>query len=323
MVLIYNHMKNLTLPFKPIILLVLVLQVGITFSQSAASYNITFTSHWETETIDALNGNSTAAIPGNAHWSNLVGATHNSNYTLVQTGTLASTGVKNVAELGNNNALFSEVNTQITNGTADQWLQEPFSPFDNISSATLSNVVVNSDFPLLSLVSMIAPSPDWMIAVNSINLREGDSWKNDIVISLFPHDAGTDSGASYTANNQPTQPNPEPISVLINQGPFNAKPIGTLSISLNEVLNIVDQDLTNVNVYPNPSNGIIKITTSNNNILREVRVFDILGKRITSFNNQHIDSTFTLDLSALNKGIYILRLESQDGSQSTKRIVLN
>jgi hypothetical protein len=316
-------MKNFTVILKSLLIVILLLQPVRVFSQSTASYTINFSSNWESETLDPVLGNSTVAIPGNAHWSNFVGATHNSNYTLVEMGTLASIGVKNVAELGNNNALFSEVNTQITNGTADQWLQESFSPFDNISVATLNDVVVNSDFPLLSLVSMIAPSPDWMIAINSVNLREGGSWNPNISIPLFPYDAGTDSGVSYTSSDQPTMPNPEPISVLINQGPFNAKPIGTLTISLNEVLNIVDQDFTEVNIYPNPSKGIVKITSSKAYILKEVFVFDILGKRILSFINQHLDSNLTLDLSTLNKGIYVLRIELQDGSHSTKRIVIN
>ncbi|WP_033956260.1 spondin domain-containing protein [Psychroserpens jangbogonensis] len=316
-------MKNFTLSFKSLTFLIVVLQIGTGYSQSTASYDITFTSDWENEVIDPINGNSTAAIPGNAHWSNLVGTTHNENYTLVEMGALASTGVKNVAEAGNNDVLFSEVSTQITNGNAYEWLQEPLSPFDNISSATLSGVVVNSNFPLLSLVSMIAPSPDWMIAIDGINLREGGTWTNEISIQLFPYDAGTDSGTMYASSNSPTLPNPETISVLINDGPFNAKPIGTITISLNEVLSVDNQDLARVIVSPNPSNGIIKISTSSANILKEAMVFDVLGKQVAIIKNQNLDSNLNLNLTALHKGVYLVRLELEDGSLSTKRLVLN
>ncbi len=316
-------MKNFTLSFKSLIFFISVLQIGTVYSQSTASYDIMFTSDWENDIVDPIKGNSTAAIPTNAHWSNLVGTTHNSSYTLVEMGALASTGVKNVAETGNNNALFSEVTNQIMNDNAYEWLQEAFSPFDNISAATLSGIVVSSDFPLLSLVSMIAPSPDWMIAINSINLREGGSWNNEIVIPLFPYDAGTDSGSTYTSSNQPTLPNPESITALVNQGPFNAKPIGTITISLNEVLSIDNQDITKVLVSPNPSNGLIKISTSNANILKEALVFDVLGKQVAAINNNNLESSLNIDLTALNKGIYLVKLELNDGSQSTKRIVLN
>ncbi|WP_323788603.1 spondin domain-containing protein [Psychroserpens sp.] len=316
-------MKNYTLSYKALLFFIIVLQTGVVFSQSTASYDITFSSVWENEIVDPVFGNSTAPIPGNAHWSNLVGATHNSNYTLVEMGTLASTGVKNVAETGNNDALMAEVMNQIMPlGNADQWLQEPFSPFDNISSATLSGVVVSSDFPLLSLVSMIAPSPDWMIAINSINLRDGSTWKNEIIIPLFPYDAGTDSGANYTSANQPTLPNPEPISVLINQSPFNAKPIGTMTITLDQVLSVSNEELQTVLMSPNPSNGKIKITTSNANVLKEALVFDVLGKQVVGISNTSLDSSLNLDLTDLNKGIYLVRLELENGSLSTKRLVL-
>ncbi|WCO02662.1 T9SS type A sorting domain-containing protein [Psychroserpens ponticola] len=317
-------MKNFTLSIKSLLIFIIVLQTGVSFSQSIASYNITFSSVWENEIVDPENGNSTATIPGNAHWSNLVGATHNSNYKLVEMGTLATTGVKNVAETGNNDALMIEVLNEINNtGNVNQWLQEPMSPFNNISSATLSDVIVNSDFPLLSLVSMIAPSPDWMIAINGINLRTGGTWNNEIIIPLFPYDAGTDSGSMYASANLPTVPNPEPISALINQAPFNAKPIGTITISLNEVLSLPDQEITKVLVSPNPSNGLIKISTSNSNIMKETLVFDVLGKQVVKMNNKDLDSSLKLDLTALNKGIYLVKFELQDGAFITKRLVLN
>ncbi len=316
-------MKNITLQLKFLLLTIAVLNIETLYSQSTASYDITFSSVWENEIIDPVNGNSTTAIPGNAHWSNLVGATHNSNYALVEMGTLGSIGIKNVAETGNNTMLMIEVMNEINNtGNADQWLQEPFSPFAAISSATLSGIVVSSDYPLLSLVSMIAPSPDWMIAINSVNLREGGSWNNEIIIPLFPYDAGTDSGTTYSASNQVTNP-AEPISALINQTPFNANPIGTITISLNEVLSIADEDFTKVRVSPNPSNGIIKVRTSNSNVLNEVMIYDVLGKQVAIFSNNSLEDNLTVDLTRLNKGIYLMRLELNDGSISTKRLVLN
>jgi len=315
-------MKNFTLSLKCIISLSLLLFVSTTFAQSLARYNITFSSNWENETVDPLDGNSTAAIPGNAHWSDLVGATHNSNYTLVEIGTLASIGVKNVAETGNNNALFNEVQNEInTTSNANQWLQEGFTPFAAISTAMITTDV-SSDYPLLSLVSMIAPSPDWMIAVNSINLRDGNTWKSSITIDLFPYDAGTDSGMTYTAGNQPTLPNPEVISVLINEGPFNAQPIGTLTITLDQVLSVNEQEITEVNLYPNPSNGLISLNTSPSNTLQDAQVYDVLGKQVAGIENRESRNDVNFDLRHLNEGIYVIRLRLVDGSQFTKKVVI-
>ncbi|MEM5564231.1 spondin domain-containing protein [Psychroserpens sp. AS72] len=317
-------MKKITLALKPLVSTTVLLITAMTFAQSTASYNITFNSTWENETVDPINGNSTATIPGNAHWSNFVGATHNSNYTLVEMGSLASLGIKNVAETGNNDAIMAEVMNEINvTGNADQWLQEGFSPFAAISSAMFTDVLVSEDYPLISLVSMIAPSPDWMIAVDAINLRDGNSWKTEVVIDLFPYDAGTDSGTTYGAANQITMPF-EPVDILINEGPFNAKPIGTITITFTgETLSVGSQNITQVSLYPNPSNGLFNVKTSNSNSLNEALVYDILGKQVATFKNTSSENDLQIDLTHLNNGVYLVRLVLEDGSQSTKKVIIN
>ncbi len=314
-------MKNFTRKLTYITFFIVFHTTLQTYAQSTAEYIITFNSVWESTAVDPINGNSTAAIPGNAHWSNLVGTTHNSNYTMVEMGTLASLGIKDVAERGLNNNLLAEINLQISNGNANQWLQESFSPFAAVSSATLNNVIVSSDFPLLSLVSMIAPSPDWMIAINAINLRDGNIWRDEIIIPLFPYDAGTDSGTTYGAADSPTNP-AEPIGILINDGQFNANPIGTMSINLNQVLHIDENEIDNVLLHPNPTHGMLQISTSNNNALKKASVFDVLGKQVLQFKVPHQNSVNKLDLTELNKGVYLIKIELENGAIQTKRIVL-
>ncbi len=315
-------MNNFTITSKLIILVALLVTIYTSSAQSTASYDITFNSVWENEIIDPVNGNSTAAVPGNAHWSYLVGTTHNSNYTMVQMGTLASTGIKNVAELGNNTTLMMEVNTQINAGNADQWLQEGFSPFAAISSATLSNVVVSSDYSLLSLASMIAPSPDWMIAINAIDLRDGNSWKTSISIPLFPYDAGTDSGANYGSANFPTVP-AVTITSLINAGPFNNNPIGTLTITLNQVLSVDESSIDNVSIYPNPSDGEFTIKSKRSNPVKSIQVYDVLGKLTNTIDNKALMTDYKLNLNDLEQGVYMLRLTYQNGLTSVNRIIIN
>jgi membrane-associated protease RseP (regulator of RpoE activity) len=316
-------MRKITLAFKSLTLITVLLGSINLFAQSRASYTVSFTSTWDTETNDPINGNSTTALPNNAHWSDLVGATHNSSSRLLEMGSLASLGVKNVAEFGSNGQIMSEVQTLINAGNADQFLQAGFDDFAARTTATLTNIEVSEDFPLLSLVSMIAPSPDWMIAVDGINLRDGNAWVNELIIPLFAYDSGTDSGMSYTAPNQATTPNFEPISILINEGPFNAKPIGTLTITFNETLNVDVQNITEVSLYPNPSKGDMTIKTPNSNILDQAQVYDILGKQVANFKNSTSNNELQMDLTHLNNGIYLVRLILIDGSQSTKKVVIN
>ena len=65
-------------------ILFLTLFVGNIYGQSTAIYDITFTSTW--------NSTDHGTLPGNAHWSDLVGAKHNSNVTFLEMGAMATTG---------------------------------------------------------------------------------------------------------------------------------------------------------------------------------------------------------------------------------------
>lgn len=60
------------------------------------------------------------------------------------------------------------------------------------------------------MVKMI-PSPDWFVGVDSLNLCEGNQWKQEVTVDLHPYDAGTDSGFTFSSPNFPTSP-PENIT---------------------------------------------------------------------------------------------------------------
>lgn len=58
---------------------------------------------------------------------------------------------------------------------------------------------VNTNFPLVTLTSMTAPSPDWFVGVSGLSLLdEQGQWVQERQVVLVPYDAGTDDGDSYT-----------------------------------------------------------------------------------------------------------------------------
>jgi len=69
-------------------------------------------------------------------------------------------------------------------------------------SATLE-LTVTEAHPVATVVSMLAPSPDWFVGVDGLDLRDGDGWADRLTVDLVAYDAGTDDGASYTAANAP------------------------------------------------------------------------------------------------------------------------
>ncbi|WP_242206053.1 spondin domain-containing protein [Aestuariivivens insulae] len=294
---------------RVIFILPLLCLYSIVYGQSTAIYDVTFTSIW--------NATDHTSIPNNAHWSDLVGATHNTANEFLELGQLASDGIKNVAELGSNTNFQNEVNNAIDSYRANQWLQQSFSLHAAISSATLTNVQVNESYPLLTLVSMVAPSPDWFIAINSLNLRTEDNtnWKPSFSMDVYAYDAGTDDGIDYTSDNIASNP---PVGIYkINGTPFNGNVIGSLTVTLQSVLNVDKSNFETLSIYPNPTHGEIVISNPKKIQLKTIEVYNVLGELIKC-----IKATQPINLYQSPKGIYFVRLKADNDQHKTLKLVL-
>jgi len=187
----------------------------------SARYAVTFDATWSASSHPTN-------FPDNPHFSGLIGATHNSGVTFWQQGVLASAGIKNMAEQGSKNPFNSEIQTAIAFADAEHLLSGgEINPSPGTQSLTFD---ISADFPLVTLVAKIAPSPDWFVGVSSMSLCENGQWANARTVELLPWDAGTDSGTSFESRNSPTDP-PKPIS-SITGFPFQAAngrvpPLGT------------------------------------------------------------------------------------------------
>ncbi len=165
---------------------------------STAVYQVTFTSTWSQQTHPYKYPS------GVSHFSGLVGATHNATVNLWQMGEVATSGIENMAETGGKSALINEINTHIDAGHVKNLLSG-----GGISSSpgeVSLTFEISQQHPLVTLVSMIAPSPDWFVGVSGMSLIENGQWVESLEVPLFAYDAGTDSGASYTSPNSDTQP---------------------------------------------------------------------------------------------------------------------
>jgi hypothetical protein len=164
---------------------------------STARYQVSFESTWSREThpID---------FPPDAHFSPLVGGTHSSRVRFWAPGATASAGIQAMAERGRTSPLDSEVQAAISAGTAAGVILGGAiarSPGD-----ARAEFEIQRDHPLVTLVTMVAPSPDWFVGVDSLSLVEAGDWVAEKVATLEPWDAGTDSGATYAAADLATQP---------------------------------------------------------------------------------------------------------------------
>lgn len=88
---------------------------------------------------------------------------------------------------------------------------------------------ISYSHPLLSMVTMIAPSPDWFIGIHGVSLLENDRWVEERIIDLLPYDSGTDSGTTFIDTNADVTPH-EPIQ-RIRENPLpNDVPLGSFFI---------------------------------------------------------------------------------------------
>ncbi len=166
-------------------------------SEQTARYRATFQAVWNSTTHPQ-------DFPGGAHWSGLVGGTHNAAVTFWEPGQLASPGIKAMAEFGAQSALLGEVAAAIQTGAAEHQLSG--GGIGGGSGSSSLTFEVSRDFPLVTLTSMIAPSPDWFIGVRGESLLANGDWVESKVIQLRLYDAGTDAGPSYASPNQAEDP---------------------------------------------------------------------------------------------------------------------
>eukprot|EP01104_Vermistella_antarctica_P006760 TRINITY_DN17466_c0_g1_i1.p1 TRINITY_DN17466_c0_g1~~TRINITY_DN17466_c0_g1_i1.p1 ORF type:complete len:337 (-),score=78.78 TRINITY_DN17466_c0_g1_i1:55-1065(-) len=180
------------------------------FNIAMASYTVKYESQWSAK-------NFPDDFPeGSQHFSGLIGATHNKKVVFWNAGKLASDGIKSMAETGSKTTLQGEVEDEIDSGTAEYLLSGnglPTSP-----DSTTYNFDISSTHPLVTLVSMIAPSPDWFVGVHGLSLWQDGEWVEKLEVELYGYDAGTDSGESYKSSNDPTSP-PDAIE-MITSGPL-------------------------------------------------------------------------------------------------------
>ena len=168
-------------------------------SDFTARYQVVFNATWS-QTTHPTNW------PAGAHWSGLVGGTHNDAVRFWREGETASEGIRLMAERGQQATLLSEIAPAITNGNAHLQLAGGGIGTSPGSVTLTFPKPMSRDYPLVTLVSMIAPSPDWFVGVDSLSLIEDGQWVSNKVAVLYGYDAGTDSGASYTSPDLITVP---------------------------------------------------------------------------------------------------------------------
>jgi len=174
----------------------------------AVNYRVTFTGTWSADDV------APGTYPSGAHFSDLIGTTHTENSEFWRMGEPSSPGVEQVAELGVNGVIEFELQALQQAGVAGDLIL--FQSLFGLPNSDTIEIEVSDDKPFISLVSMIAPSPDWFVGVSGLALQE----------------AGTEEGNTFSLSN------PESIAGVISRlsgddSPFIGEPgVATLQFTL-------------------------------------------------------------------------------------------
>ncbi|XP_057657573.1 spondin-1 [Diorhabda carinulata] len=166
-----------------------------------AKYNLVFEGIWSSNT----HPKDYPTLLWLTHFSDVIGASHEKNFTFWGEGQIASEGFRSLAEWGSVRLMETELRAKSKYlrtiiRAAGLW-------YPNVNSNTSTSFKVDRRHHLISLASMFGPSPDWVVGINGLNLcLKNCTWKEKLIIDLYPYDAGTDSGVTYMSPNAETSP---------------------------------------------------------------------------------------------------------------------
>lgn len=189
-----------------------------------ARYEVRFDATWTAAThpLD---------YPAGAHFSGLIGATHDESYRVFRDGASATPGLEALSERGAHSPLNKEIEAAIRAGRAGALFESaPLFDFPGSIAATFTADAAHSR---VSVVAMVAPSPDWFTGVSNVPLRRNGRWVDRMTLTLFAWDAGTDNGTTHTAPDADAMPRQ---SVRLNAAPQfkddrGLKPVGTVTFT--------------------------------------------------------------------------------------------
>jgi hypothetical protein len=104
--------------------------------------------------------------PADAHFSGLIGATHNAKFRLFSDGGTATEGLESLSERGSHAPLDAEIKASIESGSAGALFESgPLFAFPGKIGAAFT---ADEAHPSVSVVMMVAPSPDWFTGVSNV-----------------------------------------------------------------------------------------------------------------------------------------------------------
>lgn len=190
------------------------LGLGTAYAEAppGASYQVRFERTWSSDTHPK-------DFPLLAHFSPVIGVTHDVHYSLFHAGGTATPGIELLCEEGKHQPLDAEIRSAMEAGSAGTLIETP-DPIRDVPGQAVASFEIDPAHPTVSIAAMIAPSPDWCAVAADVALFEGGQWLAEKTVTLYAWDVGTDSATSYRAFDDDTQPRG---SIQLSDAPYFVK----------------------------------------------------------------------------------------------------
>ena len=125
--------------------------------------------------------------------------------------------------LGNTSILAKEIYRQHRYGNVKSHIRGQ-SPVQTPGNTTLMDIHVDEDRSLVSVITMIFPSPDWFLGISNVDMCNPmtGEWREEYSRYLLPYDSGTDDGTSFESEDAPSNPRKN-IFLIGNEDDTNFK----------------------------------------------------------------------------------------------------
>ncbi len=216
----------------------------------------------------------------------------------------------------------------------------------NVNTLTITEVAVGSSTITVSADDGFALTPteaSFSFRVNAIptvsnpiadiNVDEGFATSNVDLTNVF-----TDADAGDVLTYSAVSSNTSAVTVGVSSNTLTITEVAVgnsnITVTANDgvggtvddlfvfTINVANgvNELTNIlDIYPNPTTGKLFIDTDKNADIIFVEIYDVTGKLIY---NEKVNQNYVIDISNQSKGIYLLKLKSNDSEIATKKIIL-
>lgn len=109
------------------------------------------------------------------------------------------------------------------------------------------------------------------------------------------------------------------LVVETNEGCTCEKSANNLVVNLSSNTLMVSNGIS---VYPNPSNGVVYVANQGVLEIASIRVMNTVGASIADLTPAAQMNEYTLDLSGVANGVYMVTIQTKDGNQFVQKVVL-